>query len=59
MINAEKFKKIFGLYVTELWAKPESEFLVWANDDYIEEKSSLNYEYFHCLMCGHEHRRPR
>ena len=31
MTNAEKFKNIFGLYATELWAKSEKEFLKWLN----------------------------
>lgn len=33
MTNADKFKEIFGLYATELWAKPEKEFLEWLNED--------------------------
>ena len=33
MTNAEKFKRTFGLYATELWAKPEKEFLEWLNAD--------------------------
>lgn len=33
MNNAEKFKKIFGLYATELWAMPAKDFLEWLNDD--------------------------
>ena len=33
MTNADKFKRIFGLYATELWAKPEKEFLEWLNED--------------------------
>ena len=31
MTNAEKFKDMFGLYATELWAMTESEFLNWLN----------------------------
>lgn len=31
MTNAEKFEQIFGLYATELWSKPEKEFLEWLN----------------------------
>ena len=31
MTNAEKFKKDFGIYATELWVKPEPEFLGWLN----------------------------
>ena len=33
MTNADKFKQVFGLYATELWAKPECEFLEWLNAD--------------------------
>ena len=33
MTNADKFKSIFGLYATELWAKPEKDFLEWLNAD--------------------------
>lgn len=33
MTNANKFKGIFGIYATELWAKPEKEFLEWLNED--------------------------
>lgn len=32
--NAEKFKQIFGIYATELWAMPEEEFLEWVNNDF-------------------------
>ncbi len=31
MTNADKFKQIFGIYATELWAMSEEEFLVWLN----------------------------
>ena len=31
MTNAEKFKRAFGIYATELWAMPEEEFLAWLN----------------------------
>ena len=33
MTNADKFKRIFGIRATELWAKPEKEFLEWLNAD--------------------------
>ena len=33
MTNADKFKGIFGMYATELCAKPEKEFLEWLNAD--------------------------
>ena len=31
MNNAEKFKKVFGIYATELLAMPEEDFLRWLN----------------------------
>ena len=31
MTNADKFQQVFGIYATELWAKPEKEFLEWLN----------------------------
>lgn len=31
MTNADKFKQLFGIYATELWAMPEEEFLAWLN----------------------------
>lgn len=38
MINAEKFKEVFGLYATELWAMSEAYFLKWLNDEYRKDK---------------------
>lgn len=40
MNNAEKFKSIFGLYATELWAMSEESFLSWLNSEY-EYKDEL------------------
>lgn len=37
MTNAERFKQTFGLYATELWAKPEKEFLEWLNADHFRD----------------------
>ena len=34
MNNAEKFKSVFGLYATELWAMSEESFLSWLNSEY-------------------------
>lgn len=31
MTNADKFKQIFGIYATELWAMSEEDFLKWLN----------------------------
>ena len=33
MTNADKFKSLFGLYATELWAMSEKEFLEWLNSE--------------------------
>ena len=51
MRNAEKFKEIFGLYSTELWAKPEKEFLEWANKEYV----SPNKKLITCCKCFHKY----
>ena len=53
MTNREKFKEIFNLYITEVWAKPEKEFLEWANSNYKEVSSS--FKQFKCDRCGHEY----
>lgn len=36
MKNADKFKDVFGMYATELWAMPEGEFLKWLNSECTE-----------------------
>ena len=33
MTNSDKFKHLFGIYATELWAMPENDFLEWLNAD--------------------------
>jgi len=33
MTNADKFKSLFDLYATELWAMSEKEFLEWLNSE--------------------------
>jgi len=33
MTNADKFKHLFGIYATELWAMPARDFLEWLNAD--------------------------
>lgn len=43
MYNYELFKKIFGLYATELWAKPEKEFLEWLNAKAEKEVKPIVY----------------
>ena len=40
MNNAEKFQEAFGLYATELWAKPENEFLEWLNAEYTQDEKT-------------------
>ena len=42
MTNAELFKKTFnGLWATELWAKPEQEFLEWLNSEVKTEQTRV------------------
>ena len=36
MTIAEKFKEVFQLYATEVWAMPEREFMCWLNEKYPE-----------------------
>ena len=54
MTNAAKFKQVFGFYATELWAKPEKEFLEWLNaepdDDWIECSERLPDQYGNYLI---------
>lgn len=38
MNNAEKFKSIFGIYATELWAMPKDKFLEWLNAEALEKQ---------------------
>lgn len=38
MTNAEKFQKVFGFYATEMWAKPEKDFLEWINSEALQRK---------------------
>ena len=52
MTNADKFQITFGLYATELWAKPESEFLAWLNAKYESPKLPPNVKPFICRKCG-------
>ncbi len=40
MTNADKFKSIFGIYATELWAKSEEEFLEWLNSETEEQEKA-------------------
>ena len=38
MNNAEKFKQLFGIYATELWAMPKEKFLEWLNAEALEQE---------------------
>lgn len=62
MNNAEKFKQIFGIYATELWAMPEEKFLEWLNAEALEKQSvdkccetckyeDLELEIYPCCDC--------
>ena len=42
MTNADKFKSLFGLYATELWAMPEKDFLKWLNSEVDNSSESPN-----------------
>ena len=46
MTNAVKFKKLFGLYATELWAKPEKEFLKWLNSEAEPEREKGKWIFY-------------
>lgn len=52
MTNSEKFKGVFGLYATELWAMPEEDFLNWINTEY-KESESAQPEIIACGDCKH------
>ena len=60
MNNAEKFKYVFGLYATELWAMSEESFLSWLNSEYekerkkgkwIEQDDGWDGVYYECSEC--------
>lgn len=56
MTNAEKFEQIFGIYATELWAKPELEFLEWLNNNYyLDEESQQKGKCFKCTRCNNKY----
>lgn len=55
MTNSDKFKHLFGIYATELWAMPENNFLEWLNADAqdmptAERKTGkwIEYDNSHC-----------
>ena len=41
MLVADRFKQIFGVYATEIWALPESDFLNWLNSEAPELKIEI------------------
>lgn len=41
MLVADRFKQIFGVYATEIWALPESDFLNWLNSEAPELKIGI------------------
>ena len=47
MTNAEKFQKVFGYYATDMWAKPEKEFLEWINAEALEQETVSRESYDH------------
>jgi len=51
MTNAEKFLEVFGWYATEMWAKPEDEFLNWINSEYKEHNPCDECQEFVCDWC--------
>lgn len=63
MTNGERFKDLFGLYATEVWAMPEKDFLEWLNTltTAVEptkhgrwvRKESKQYYWFECSECGY------
>ena len=50
MTNAEKFRKSFGFYATELWSMQESDFLDWLNGNSNAKLNKLKP----CPFCGGE-----
>ena len=42
MSNADKFKSLFGIYDTELWAMSEKDFLEWLNSEVSNSSESPN-----------------
>lgn len=52
MLVADRFKQIFGVYATEIWALPESDFLNWLNSEAPELKIGIR-EMTICKNCKH------
>ena len=54
MTNREKFNSIFNIYLDELWAMPENQFLKWAESECTSEIDS-EFKQFTCEHCGHKY----
>lgn len=67
MTNGERFKDLFGLYATEVWAMPEKDFLEWLNTlttpaepikhgrwsrERLPSTDGGSYEVFRCNLCN-------
>ena len=60
MTNADKFEQLFGIYATELWAMPESDFLEWLNKEVPnrtteQQNERVNCENTKCDNCVNHH----
>ena len=55
MTNREKFNSTFNIYLDELWAMPENQFLKWAENKYTSEATSSEYKQFICGHCGYRY----
>lgn len=61
MTNADKFEQLFGIYATELWAMPESDFLKWLNEEVPNrttekpQNERVNCENTKCDHCVNHH----
>lgn len=71
MTNAETFYQQFGIYATELWSMPETEFLHWLNTEFAANWIHIHGvvtpggdPYYECSFChygrcyGVEHPKP-
>ena len=53
MTNADKFRHLFGIYATELWTMPESDFLEWLNADAQDTPTVDAVPVVRCKDCEH------
>jgi len=59
MTNAEKFQKVFGYYATEMWAKPEKEFIEWVNAEALEQSCDNDCEHCEWVTCPKMEQEPK